>query len=217
VRQKLTSGYETRLQRALREGPRPMSIRQLGATMADRFPDMRGATYGGVRQYAAGNIANPRMDLLRALADVLEVRQDWLAYGDGEMTERAEQIARAELDAAVSQSNFAEETIKAITDAAVEGFGPGGKGLGRATDLATLIMLLMRYDLLLSEGVEVGRRFGEALASLLRVFWIDPTKMEPYEFDDLWKLVTVALRRVIKYSDPPAHLWPSLSREDHDG
>ncbi len=110
MRQKLTSGYGERLQRALLEGPRPMSIRQLGAEMEHRHPEMRGATYGGVRQYAAGNIANPRVELLRAIADVLGVRADWLVFGEGEMTEE-EEAARVEVEerAAVAGTKSPQE------------------------------------------------------------------------------------------------------------
>lgn len=98
ARQKRTTGYAERLQMALERGPRPMSVRGLAKALQDRFPDLRGTSYGGVRQYAEGNVANPRIDLLRAMADVLGVRWQKIAYDEGALTEvqqRAEEAAAA--------------------------------------------------------------------------------------------------------------------------
>jgi transcriptional regulator with XRE-family HTH domain len=81
-----TDGYHERLGRALREGPSPMSVRQLGEALGARHPGRRGFTYGGIRQYLANKVKNPRLDVLRAAADELGVRPEWLAFDDGEMT-----------------------------------------------------------------------------------------------------------------------------------
>lgn len=88
-----TEGYQGRLLTALRVGPRPMSVRQL----AEEFrrlkteglvaADLRGSTYGGLRQYAEGRVTNPRVELLREIAAVLEVRGEWLAFDSGPMLE----------------------------------------------------------------------------------------------------------------------------------
>lgn len=92
---KRTGGYNERLQLALEAGPRPMGVRQLARAVADAHPDLRGASYGGVRQYVEGNIRNPRGELLRAMADALGVRPEWLAFNEGAMT-AAEEVARKE-------------------------------------------------------------------------------------------------------------------------
>lgn len=84
------TGYADRLRVAMEQGPRPMGARPLAKELQRRFPGMRGTSYGGVRQYAEGKVISPRIELLRALADVLEVRADWLAFGEGEMTEDAD-------------------------------------------------------------------------------------------------------------------------------
>jgi hypothetical protein len=81
-----TAGYEKRLKWARERGPRPMSVRGLGAELEAGYRDLRGATYGGIRQYMAGEVANPRVELLQAVADVLRVRPEWLAYGEGSQT-----------------------------------------------------------------------------------------------------------------------------------
>lgn len=92
MRQKRTTGYERRIARALEQGPKPMSVRQLAKELAEAYPDVRGATYGGVRHYMTGTVANPSPELLRAIADVLGVRFEFLAYGEGAMTAEAEQV-----------------------------------------------------------------------------------------------------------------------------
>ena len=85
--QKRTDGYDDRLKRALREGPRAMSVRKLAAELGGnpKYADLRGKSYGGIRQYYEGHVTNARVELLRAIADVLTVPGDWLAFGDGSM------------------------------------------------------------------------------------------------------------------------------------
>jgi hypothetical protein len=78
--------YAARLQRALRHGPRPMSVRQLGDIMREQHPEMRGASYSGMRSYSAGEVEHPRHELLAAIAGALGVRPEWLIRGDGPMT-----------------------------------------------------------------------------------------------------------------------------------
>jgi transcriptional regulator with XRE-family HTH domain len=90
-RKKRTDGYGERLRMALEIGPRPMGVRQLARAVADAHPDLRGASYGGVRQYVEGKIRNPRAELLRAIAGVLDVRPEWLAFDDGPMTAAEEE------------------------------------------------------------------------------------------------------------------------------
>jgi transcriptional regulator with XRE-family HTH domain len=120
-----TSGYGGRIERAMREGPRPVdSVRGLARRLeADDSPyrDLRGATYGGVRQYIEENVSRPRLELLRALADVLGVRADWLAFGEGRMTEHealAERVT-AEERAAIERevlSNIESAVFGALVD-----------------------------------------------------------------------------------------------------
>lgn len=107
--QKPTSGYAERLNEALEQGPRPMSIRKLGRKMDEEYGDLRGATYGGVRQYVAGKVKSPRIELLRAMANVLEVRADWLAFGKGAMTETAERARRIKEEATGGESKLGDD------------------------------------------------------------------------------------------------------------
>ncbi len=87
-----TVGYSTRLSEALLRGPRPMSVRGLAKAVNEKYPDLRGTSYGGIRQYAEGNVRSPRIDLLRAIADILVVRWEWLAFDEGGMTEELEGV-----------------------------------------------------------------------------------------------------------------------------
>ncbi|MEX2531436.1 MAG: helix-turn-helix transcriptional regulator [Gemmatimonadota bacterium] len=90
-----TAGYGARIARALERGPRPMSARELARRVGELYPDLRGTSYGGIRQYAEGNIQRPRVDLLRAIADVLGVRAEWLAFDEDEMTEDLQRAREA--------------------------------------------------------------------------------------------------------------------------
>ena len=81
-----------------------MSVRALHKQMERRYPDLRGTSYGGIRQYAEGKVRNPRIDLLRAIADVLEVRGDWLAFDEGAMTEEEERRRQAKQEAGGEES-----------------------------------------------------------------------------------------------------------------
>ncbi len=104
VGQKPTDGYEERLGRALREGPRPMGVRGLHEAIKAGGYAGRGGSYGGVRDYAKGSVRNPRSDVLRAMAMALGVRFEWLAYGAGEMTEAQEIVARTAASATAEPS-----------------------------------------------------------------------------------------------------------------
>lgn len=97
-----TDGYKDRLSQALARGPRPMSVRGLAEVLRERYPDLRGTSYGGVRLYTepGDRPYRPRLELLRAIADVLGVREDWLAFNDGSMTEAEEHLRSSAADAA---------------------------------------------------------------------------------------------------------------------
>jgi hypothetical protein len=148
-----TDGYAERLALALERGPKPMSVRGLAAAMGERFPRLRGTSYGGIRQYAEGVVRHPRVELLRAIAAVVGVRGDWLAFDEGGMTE-AEELAKqqppltpepgqVERTRAAVFAAFDEETsrlrafgigaterfvLPAVTEVA-EWIGPGGLDL----------------------------------------------------------------------------------------
>lgn len=70
---------------------------------------VRGSSYGGIRQYVAGEIQNPRPELLGAMAKVLGVREAWLMAGSGPMTE-AEAARQEEVE------RIAEEGLKDVHD-----------------------------------------------------------------------------------------------------
>lgn len=77
-----------------------MSTRGLGKALRARYPGLRGTSDSGVQHYVGGkNFHNPRLELLRAMADVLGVRWQWLAYGpkEGAPTEPEEQARQQAL------------------------------------------------------------------------------------------------------------------------
>lgn len=75
-----------------------MSVRALADEMGERYEELRGTSYGGIRQYMEGKVKNPRAELLRAIADVLKVRAEFLLYGEGPLTE-AEAVIEADREA----------------------------------------------------------------------------------------------------------------------
>src|SRR4030095_6212460 len=117
-----TEGYEERLRWALERGPRPMSVRGLAAVLQPAYPDLRGASYGGIRQYYGGTVASPRIELLRAIADVLQVRWEKLAYDEGSWTDSEEGVRTAaarsaeESAATDSASQTAEQAVAVMVD-----------------------------------------------------------------------------------------------------
>lgn len=166
MRQKQTDGYAERLDRARSEGPNPMSVRGLHRAVEERFPDLRGTSYGGIRQYAEGNVRNPRIELLRALADVLGVRADWLAFGEGPMTEREAARMRAQRD---GRAEAVSEDVLDIRRA----FASMEEAVG---DLPTAflgrdeVLVGLAFDLTDAEGSTTAERqateYGEAVELL---------------------------------------------------
>jgi hypothetical protein len=90
----VTTGYHERIQKALVRGPRPLTLRRLHRELEEGFPDVPGTSYSGVRKYSAGQVKKPRIELLNAMASVLGVRPEWLAFGEGEMTEELQEARR---------------------------------------------------------------------------------------------------------------------------
>lgn len=129
-------GYADRIAEAMHRGPNPLtSPRRLSQALRadERHREIRGTSYGGVRQYVQGNIRRPRAELLRAIADVLGVRADWLLFDKGPMIEGGVTITltpdwhrtQAYIDAlhlkhaalealGVSQAEAAEELERAV-------------------------------------------------------------------------------------------------------
>lgn len=60
-----------------------------------RWGEIRGSSYGAIEAYRKGSVRRPRLEVLRATAEILEVRSEWLIWGEGEMTSAAERIAAA--------------------------------------------------------------------------------------------------------------------------
>lgn len=200
-----TTGYDRRLREALEEGPRPMSIRQLGQEMEERHPEMRGATYGGVRQYAAGNIQNPRVELLRAIAHVLEIRPDWLAFDDGPMTEEEDGVAETTLRAIEEADGDAGwKRALEMKFGVLEGLGfevpdltpitvPGGdpwakfraqlRSMGRG-HIPHWVPPLFELARRLGLGVTDAKKLGAALHGPLVALGIEPRSMRQDDFND---------------------------------
>jgi hypothetical protein len=162
-----TTGYADRLSEALQRGPHPMSVRALARQIATAFPDLRGTSYGGIRQYAAGSVRRPRTELLQAIAEILGVRRDWLAFGEGAMTDK-EENARQVSDRVTEASSMAELVVAEVE----AGFGSGGDRLLSISPVRAAIshswrtILVSRYGERLWQGD--AHRLGVALGRALR-------------------------------------------------
>ena len=142
----LTDGFDQRLRKAMNHGPRPASIRRLAERLQEAYPNLRGSSYGGVRYYYEGGPehSEPRMELLRAMSDVLGVRPEWLAYGEGAMTrdEQLAQEASEEARAALETGAF-RELVRQVEAALTEEIPRLRSGLTRTRNrIAGLIEIL---------------------------------------------------------------------------
>jgi transcriptional regulator with XRE-family HTH domain len=186
-----TDGYSERLQLALEVGPEAMSVRQLARAVADKYPDLRGASYAGVRQYVEGNVRSPRVELLRAMADVLGVRPEWLAHNDGAMTAAEEEArkrpplaptpAQMQRTRTAAYAAFRDEAgvlfpsgfdaaqaqVLLAVGAVAEYVGPGGLDLPGMDDEEGEQPGHRRY-------VEAARLLGRAIMAPLHVLRIEP-------------------------------------------
>lgn len=215
MRQKpTTSGYAERLTRARERGPRPISVRALHKALEKGFPNLRGTSYGGVRHYAEGKVTAPRVELLRAMADVLEVRPDWLAFGEGEMTEAMERARGSEPEAEPSRDSWWDLIREGVRD----GFGEGADWLmgiqpDRIGPRALIISRTWRVvsfspvgEAMAPPGMAPGPRqvaeaIGRALRAPLDALGIDPTGPLPDdEYDEYVMAVCSGLRRLSRVS-----------------
>ena len=210
MRQKPTGGYAARIQVALSQGPRPMSVRALAAELAEQYPDVRGTSYGGVRSYAEDRVQNPRIELLRAMAEVLGVRGDWLAFGEGERTEIEQAATAPELEAAAETErrfSMAEEALQRIA----EGAGPAGDrfldaGLARVNVLTTWRRLLRdmwgrERPFQVQGRAELEEALGRALVAPLEALRMDPATLSAEGLTEYVSAVAGALRTLSSTED----------------
>lgn len=147
ARQKPTSGYDQRIRAALERGPLPLSVRELARRIQAKYPLLRGSSYGGVRQYVEGSVRNPRIELLRAMADVLRVRPDWLSFDNGAMTEQQEAVRRAQEGAGDEQEPNWRSDLMIVQDTF-------GETQGRlVNDPVIRMVVLGAWGRLLKEGL----------------------------------------------------------------
>jgi hypothetical protein len=83
-----------RLARYLGDGPgKRKSIRAFAEEMKNREPRPPGSSRAMIHRYLAGTA--PPADFIYAAADVLGLRRDWLAFGEGAPTAEEEAVASA--------------------------------------------------------------------------------------------------------------------------
>ena len=183
-KEKQTDGYGERIRRAMELGPRPISsVRALAQRVEDSHKGLRGATYGGVRQYHAGDITNPRLELLKAIADVLAVRWQWLAYGDGAMTEAAAEARVTPLERDPEEVQRTREAVSAALFEAMPALRPRGTF---GVDAIALACVPPVAEWIGKNGLNLvpeeedharytmaGRLLGEAIAAPLRELHLD--------------------------------------------
>lgn len=202
MRQKPTTGHEERIRLALERGPRPMSVRALAKEMGRRFPDLRGTSYGGIRLYTEDSkVTNPRVELLRAIAEVLEVRPDWLAFGAGAPTEEEERARLAAEAGEEPELDYRAEVVRHIK----EGFGNGADRLfaSRVTD--TVVIQTWRRFVERSLGellfemkgeAHLGLFIGKALRAPFDAMQVDPVWFTDEAFEEYVLAVCTGLRHL---------------------
>ncbi|MEX1258202.1 MAG: hypothetical protein WEG36_11345 [Gemmatimonadota bacterium] len=223
VRQRGTKGYADRLAQALARGPRPMSVRALTKAMHDQYEGLRGTSYGGIRQYAEDKVRSPRIELLRAIADVLGIRWEWLAFNEGKMTEKEQQISDlvedgVARDADVEAAEGLEEAIAGVR----EGFGEGAE---RLLDTAVRRAVILHSWQCLTSTVSdasdttnraLACRLGEVLAAAPRIFGVDLDSLPDDSLTDYAVMATSAVRHLYPESSAPFGRLGVRSTEDTD-
>jgi len=85
-----------------------IGLRELQRQVAAKLPREKGTSYGTIRAYVGGEVYRPRRIILKAIADVLGVRAEWLVDEAGYPTDREQQIA----DELRREREFRERVIK---------------------------------------------------------------------------------------------------------
>lgn len=109
-----------RLRIAIRRMPargRERGIRLFQKQMEERYPGVTGTSYPSIHSYLQNRTAPP-LEFLAAAAELLGVREEWLANGEGEMTEERQRIMKA-----------APEPVEEDIDDVLEEAFPGYKAL----------------------------------------------------------------------------------------
>jgi transcriptional regulator with XRE-family HTH domain len=120
---------------------------------------VRGTSTHGIRALTRGIIANPRREVLQAVADALDVRLEWLA--DGELPKRKESEAQRQIEAVLERADAAQD---AANDLAIELDGLGMTGLDES--VARELEQLTRSMAWGEEDPEMIRRCGQTAARL---------------------------------------------------
>jgi hypothetical protein len=225
ARQERTKGYALRLRWAVEEGPKAMSVRRLADGLGRQYPKLRGTSYGGVRQYAENKVKRPRVELLRAMADMLGVRGDWLAFGDGEPTEHLDYWRRAARS--LAESGMTPEKgappAERLRDAVREALGRQSPYGGQVEEsmppwvpmLSPVWFELVNADakarpagvgVTLEDVTNLERAIGEALAAPLRAIRVDAASLTErdltrYVVSMIPALLSVAARRKVHIDD----------------
>lgn len=240
AREERTEGYAVRLRWAVEEGPNAMSVRQLAERLGRQYPGLRGTSYGGVRLYAENKVHRPRVELLRAMADVLGVRGEWLAFGDGEPTEDLEYwraVARS-----LAESRMAEEKsalpAERLRDAVRAALGREAPYAGELEEpippwvplLSPVWLELLDADararptgvsVTLEMVTDLERSIAEALAAPLRAIRVDPESLSERELTRyivsmVPALLSVAERRDVRV-DETTRRAPRVSEPPPEG
>ncbi len=121
-----------RLSRRLRE--KGWGYQEFHKKVRDACRGARGSSYGSVWSYVNGKVTEPRPTVVRAMADVLDLRYEWLVSGDGpETREHAARKAALQEEPGAEDQRHLERLMKAMERA-------------RARLPATHVGLLSRRD-----------------------------------------------------------------------
>ena len=95
-------------------------------------PEARGVSFGAIRHYLSGKLYSPRPEVLRAMADILGVRFEWLAIGRGGKRDGAIECpncGHVNVLPYEPAHNLAEDDLRRLVASAaiLPGYGPGRK------------------------------------------------------------------------------------------
>ena len=185
----------------MRDGPQPAdSVRGLARRIRQRkaYRTLRGASDGGIRQYVEGSVTSPRIELLRAIADVLGVRWEWLASAQGAMTEVEERTRLAE-----------ERGVADALEAFVSGDYFAGLSDELGDDADRFLQGARRVDLLrvwrrLSPGwrdVDLGRAVANSIRAPIDTLGVSVASVPDDAFDDYLVSACSALTHLARAHD----------------
>jgi len=206
------SGVGKRLARYIGDGPgKVKSIRAFAAEMRERDPRPKGSTRAMVHRYLSG--ATPPSDFIEAAADVLGLRREWLAFGQGGPT-----VAEGIAEAASSEQPDGEPGTAAYSEVFRAAF-PDCDSAARACFWRLWAAVYLRETRPPAEDsaearLECARRVVSAIQAPLEVLGAMPPRTGPFKLDDYIIAASLALHGIVDQMDDADALQHTEENDD---